>query len=46
MKQKWNSKLLSYDMLVEYERGPKNSATDALCRREESGEQRVEATSF
>lgn len=44
MQQKWTSKLLGYDMLVEYKRGLENKVVNALSRRGEGEEQRVEAT--
>lgn len=33
MQQKWLSKLLDYDFIVEYKRGPENRVTDALSRQ-------------
>lgn len=35
MQQHWVSKLLGYDIIVEYKKGPDNKVADALSKRDE-----------
>lgn len=35
MQQKWLSKILGYDFVVQYKKGPKNRVADAFSRQEE-----------